>query len=644
MPRTRLLLPLCAAWFVAILLAFHFGPGEFLPGQLAALVRDLTLLSLIGMAALGLGSLIMKPLAAVGRCHGERFFFEIGAGLGGLALAVFFISAAGMLYRPVVIGLLAICLAALILRARAGGVGDATARTWWTRSEILLLTVISLVGAATLLCSLAPPEFYDSLIYHLAVPDQYIRHHGMTAIPGNYYAHYPANMGMLYAIGLLLSGGGLAQSIHWLCFAVASGALFSMAFRHVDRVTGLLASLFFTLTPGVMLASTWAIADLGVTMFGVLCFAAVLNHRQGGDRRWLATAGLFAGLALGAKYTAAITVCLPVAAVVMTGSPHGAATVGVRRRFLNVGLLAGIALLVMSPWLARNAVYTGNPVAPYFRSGDAAREAVHPDLGAELARRLPEEPGPAALAAHYLGAPWQVTMTRMGAAGYLGPVFLMLVPFLFFMRGLPRVVRPVALMVAVGFAGWALTTQVTRYLFPILPLIALLAALAARRLPKILTIPSLTWALGYNLLLFFFLAGTIGSFRVVTGVESVEAFLARRVSYHPAMMWLSASTPPSARILFVGEGRGFYCPRAYAASTPFDAPLLDAYAARAGNDRALLAILREEGFTHLLVSGPELARTRNLTAGQVMGRFFPSGGPRLVFESNDVRIYELTVE
>lgn len=232
-------------------------------------------------------------------------------------------------------------------------------------------------------------------------------------------------------------------------------------------------------------------------------------------------------------------------------------------------------------------------------------------------------------------------MTRMGAAGYLGPLFLMLVPPLLFMRRLPDVTRPVAVMAAVGFAGWALTTQVTRYLFPVLPLIALLAALCARRLPKMLTIPALSWILAYNLLLFFFFAGTIGGFGVVVGAEPAAEFLDRRVSYHPAMTWLAASTPADARVLFVGEGRGFYCPRAYAASTPFDVPLLERYAARAGSDQALLSTLREEGFTHLLVSGPELARTRNVTAGQTMGRYFPSGGPRLVFEKQDVRVYEL---
>src|SRR5262245_55462372 len=195
-------------------------------------------------------------------------------------------------------------------------------------------------------------------------------------------------------------------------------------------------------------------------------------------------------------------------------------------------------------------------------------------------------------------------------------------------------------MAGVGFLLWAMTSQVTRYLFPVLPLIALLAAIAAMRLPRSLSIPAVGWCLLYNLFLFFFLIETIGSYRVVSGAESREDYLARRVTYYPAMTYL-AGAPPEAKVLFVGEGRTVDCPRDCVASTPLDAPMLDRFAEGTKGEQGLVEALRAKGFTHLLVSGPELRRTQGVSADEVMRAHFPSGSPRLLFERQDVRVYGL---
>lgn len=499
-----------------------------------------------------------------------------------------------------------------------------------------------LAGVMTLVGSISPPEFYDALIYHLAVPDFYIRHHGMAPMPDNFYAGYPANMGMLYALGLLLNGGELAQSMHWLCGALAAGALAATGARHIDRRTALLGCVFFALRPGVMLISTWAIADLGVTLFGLLCFSAVLNAWQGGGRRWIVAAGIFAGLALGTKYTAAIVVVAP-AATALALRPRGGLFFRATWRacLADLALMSGIALLLVSPWLARNVVYSGNPFAPYFSSHANSGGQVTPDVMDEVGRRLPEGGQPADLMWHYLSAPWTATMGRLGAGGYLGPGLLMLVPLLLFMRGLPGITRPLAIIAGAGFLGWAVSSQVTRYLFPVLPPIALLAAVAARRLPRSLTMAGIGWALAYNVFLFLFLVETIGTYRVVTGAETRDEYLTRRVSYFAAASFLAEKATPADRVLFVGEGRGFYCPIPYAAATPFDPPILDRYVRSATDETDLIRRLKADGFTRLLVSGPELERTRGVKADDLMKSSFPSGSPRLLFEKHDVRVYAL---
>jgi len=643
MVRPRLLSLVSAAWFLLLIVAFHFGPEKFPAGELALLVLDAVLLGLLAASAWGWGALLLAPLRLGDQSPREAPLLEIGAGLGGLALFVFATAAAGMLHRLVVVSVMA---AGVLLLRRV----DIRA-TWpratplppWSRSEALLAIPLAAAGAVTLACSLAPPEFYDALLYHLAVPDLYIRHGAMVPVEGNYYASYPANMGMLYAIGLLLHGGQLAQSIHWLGGALAALALYQAACRHLDRTTALLACLLFALTPGVMLASTYAIADLGATVFGMLAFAAVLNLWREEDRRWAIAAGVFAGLALGTKYTAALVVCIPAAAAIWwrPGGVRGVGgTHGMRGMHHKDLLLFGaIVVLLVMPWLGRNFLLTGNPVAPYLSSGIASTGDGSPGILDEMGRRVPAGAGPAGWAMHAIASPWNVSLRRLGAAGYLGPVLLMLVPLLLLMRGLPAVVFPLALMAGIGFGGWAVTSQVTRYLFPALPLIALLAACSARRLPKWLSVPALSWCLLYGLFLFGFLIETIGSLRVAVGAEGREEYLTRRVSYYAAATYLD-TLPDTAKVLFIGEGRGFYCPREYVASTPFDIPAHERLA-RGGGEEQLLEALRAERITHLLVSGPELRRTQGTDADEMMRRLFPSGSPRLLFEQSGVRVYEL---
>lgn len=643
MSRARLLPLVSVAWFVVVLSRYHRVPEGFSAWSFASLLSDAALLAAIAFAAWGAGAAIMRWTGlSAGPGTGCRAPEELGAGLGALAFAVFFLSAFGILYRGLVLVLLiAAVMAGVIAMVRRSSVpvSRAVVLGGWERGCAATQgALLFIAGVATLAAALAPPEFYDALIYHLAVPDAYVRHHGIVAIEGNYYASFPANMGMLYAVGLMIGGAGTAQGIHWLCAAATAAAIHATTSRHCGRSTALLATSLFALTPGVLIVSTWAIADLGATLFGTLCFSALLDLWDSGDRRALLKAGLFAGLAAGTKYTAALVVCAPaVLLLAMRPLPLPAPGARLFRRTADVALFSLLVLVLVSPWLARNAVLEGSPLAPYVgaRAGEAS-----PSISDEVARRLPKEGGAAGLIAHYLGAPWSVTMERLGQGGYLTPVFLILVPLLAFAwRDLPRAALPVALLAGAGLVAWAVTTQVTRYLMPVLPLLAILGALAAARIPRWIAAPAVLWCLLYGLFLFGALQETVGVYRAVTGVESRHEYLSRRISYYPAARFLG-TLPRDARVLFAGEGRTFYAPREPVAATPFDRPAIDRYDTGAGED-ALRGALRKDGITHLLVSDPELRRTRGDTAAGFMRRHFPSGAPQKLFAQQGVEVYAL---
>ena len=106
MPRARLLPLLSAAWFVVVLSRYHRVPEGFSAWSFSSLLSDAALLAAIAFAAWGGGAAIMKRLGLSVAGAACRAAEELGFGLGVLALGVFAIAAAGVLYRPVVVALL----------------------------------------------------------------------------------------------------------------------------------------------------------------------------------------------------------------------------------------------------------------------------------------------------------------------------------------------------------------------------------------------------------------------------------------------------------------------------------------------------------------------------------------------------------
>jgi len=85
---------------------------------------------------------------------------------------------------------------------------------------------LSLTGlvyiALTLLVDLTPETFYDSMVYHLAVPEYWLSHHGLSDFPTNFFSNYPYGAETYFLNGLVFQGTESAKMLHGrpggLCF------------------------------------------------------------------------------------------------------------------------------------------------------------------------------------------------------------------------------------------------------------------------------------------------------------------------------------------------------------------------------------------------------------------------------------------
>ena len=85
-----------------------------------------------------------------------------------------------------------------------------------------------------------------------------------------------------------------------------------------------------------------------------------------------------------------------------------------------------------------------------------------------------------------------------------------------------------------------------------------------------------------------------------------------------AVEFINRELKPDARILFVGEARGFHCERDYVAGSFYDLPPFLILLRESGTAADLRARLRREGLTHLLINKPEFSRWKEA------GRWAPS--------------------
>ncbi len=615
---------------LAALLGAHAALQSFSaalgPGLLAAV-----LLAVILFTAGGCGRLLLRRFEVRGLSESERTLVGATLGLGLLTQGLFLLGVVGLLRPWAVIALLG---------------------TFWivgyTESKDMLESLGanrnllrdrpalagSLLALLALLFWLAwvPPHQYDSLVYHLPLAAGYAREGRLFTRPDLLFSNFPQNGEMLFSLALLLGSDILAQLFAWLGAFLSVWWLFEMGKREAPIVVVLLACLLTLTHTGVMLLTPSAYVETLVMLWvtsAVLSF--VRWHVNAGEpdapRGWLALSALFAGLGLGTKYYAGITPFILglyllgrwTAARVAPGGDR-AAVVARARDLLVFG---GLAAAAGAPWLLRNLVVIGNPVFPFFYALFPARgtgwegmaaagyfkvltEYGHP--AGSFLRDLVQFPYLMAAGTNRYGGGADV----LGGLGWL-PLFAA-VPVAVWAAWGRRTMGLLLCYCAAHWLAWFSTGVVLRFLTVLVPLLSLTAAHGLWQAWQRLTpagrgLLAAGGALlaGTNLLLFLYVNVLFGSFEVLTGAKSRKQFLDEKFDYYSCAL-AARDLPADARVLVVGEQRGYYVDRPNEVTTPM-APNRFVRLADAAPDAAALArMLRESGFTHALLVPREAKR------------------------------------
>lgn len=614
------------ALYAGLSLLFALGAASgFLPESARAGLSASLQLGVLALVAAGAGRRLLSLAGPPGLSEPEKTFIGASLGLGILSLAVLALAGLGRLGAPsaglalAALGLWGLAEMSPALRSLA-----AAGRLFEERP----LGAAALAGLSGLVfwTTWIPPHQYDSLVYHLPLPQAYLRSESLAPIPGLLYSYFPQNGEMLFALALVLKSDLLAQMLMWLAAMLACWWMFEEAKRRISAEAALVSALLLLSHSSVMLLAATTYVEPLVMLWTAGAAFSFLRWREGsaggGVRGWLALSGIFTGLALGAKYYAGITAGLLgtfLALRLLTGRREERPS-----RLADLGLYAGLVTALFSPWLARNAWSVGNPVFPFFYRFFEMTGTGWTAQTAEGYFRILTEYGHAgsfwrdlaALPMHLLtyGLRMGGGMDVLGGLGW--ELTFWLLPVGVWAGRKEGFLRGAVVFIAAYMAVWFCTGVVLRFLTVLLPLFCLLAAAGLCELWGRLGRLG-RWAMGgavgvlsaAHVFVFVFInLGVFGGGQVLWGLESREEFLSRRLDYYPCARFAAGRLDKNDRILIVGEQRGYYVEQAHAASTIHAPNRYVVWANEAATSADLARRMISEGFNKVLLSPREAAR------------------------------------
>jgi hypothetical protein len=575
----------------------------------------------------------------------ERGVFSAAVGLNLISLITLALGLAGLLRWNVFVafGALLVCAAAALfllgLKSTqadafaemrtgedAGGELRVSGRWLWLAAPF----VVAIVAGAML-----PPFDFDVREYHLQAPKEFYETGRIGFLPHNVYANMPLGAEMLSLAAMVVARdwwmGALVGKTLIAAFAPLTAlGLLAAGRRFVTPSSGVLLAVLYISIPWIALVSSQGLVEgvfgfylfmaaYAVWMWGtdyskarqVIRPLALLDKPAAApgdhDTRLLALGGFLSGAAVSTKYTAVVFSVLPLAAYVLYRSLasarknnsrlSGAFAIG-----KPVGVFCLACALGCGPWLAKNAVLTGNPVYPLLsRVFDGATRTPEKEAQWSRAHRPPNFE-PADLVARTVGF--------VVGSDWLSPLIAPLAVLAVLSRRRRQLVWALAGYLAYALVTWWLFThRIDRFWVPMLPVAALLAGIGGVRSSETWWRATLAFVTALGLLFNFSViaGGQLADNRYLADLEALRVDPDRVEPWH---LYMNEHAGEISGVLLVGDAQPFdlQVPALY--NTVFDDNIFEDLV-QGRPERELSLELTRRRISHIYVSWREVERYRS---------------------------------
>lgn len=567
---------------------------------------------LILSAALGSGCLALRGLRIAPLLRpGERLPLAFGPGTIALSLLTLILGRLGWLapwpVRVVLAGL-AVSGAVWELAAAARERSPRTdvpepARGRDAASMIGFAVVVGPFLVLMALGSMLPTIDFDALEYHIQGPKEYYQAGRIAFLPHNVYTSMPSGVEMLHLLGMVVLGdwwrGALVGQLLVMIHAPMAAALIALAARRMGspRAAWIAAAVYLT-TPWIYRTAVTPYVEGPLCYFHAALIRLVVRtlDDDGPQARLWFLVGILAGGAMACKYPALVSAVLPFGVAALAAACR-------RRSWSIVPAYAGGLAVVMTPWLVKNLIDTGNPVYPLAYPIFGGR---HWDFARDLKWSAAHGRRPITFAALVDGL-----LDVAGRSDWQSPLFTALAPLAFLRAGSRRFATILWIYVVYIFATWwLLTHRLDRFWLPLLPPLAILAGLGADWARRRAWIALLAVMMAVSIMtnLTYCTTALVGLNEWTGDLDRLRAQVPETLD--PTLARLDAELPPNARVLLVGQASVFHLRRPIIYNTVFNEEIIETLAKGRSSKDVRDALIRL-GVTHLYVDWNAIGRYRS---------------------------------
>lgn len=471
-----------------------------------------------------------------------------------------------------------------------------------TQSFLGLLVLLS-IGSA-----LGPAFGTDALVYHLAAPKAFLQAGGLVNLPNNIYSFFPQQIEMLYLFALALGSDSLAQLTGLGIVFLLLFSLWQYSRQHIDDNYAWLTPLVFISTPTFFTVASSAYVDLQSAAYVFLAFYSWENGCKRKQSGWFLLMTLFAGAAVATKLTTVIILPLAFLGLALHGRNHKNSKQTVNQCLM---LVLG-SLLILSPWLARNYFFTGNPVAPFFMNIFGGDNGINWDITrSQMQFQYYSSFGMGHGILDFLSLPINLTFfsepNSLKFDGQIGILYLLLFPALL---GLNRKSLPAVIVLSTLLVFWFMQTQYIRLLAPAFTFLAVLLVTGLSQLfkknkigkkEKLFLTAILALGLLFNTSIIMKEWFRIDPLSYILKKESREQFLTRQIRAYPSYQDTNELLTDNDKVLLVYmRNLGYLMDRPFFSDTFFEAHTLTEIIDKGIYAADILNRLKTRGITHVL--------------------------------------------
>lgn len=356
----------------------------------------------LGRALFGLA-----PGAAAKLTRPELAGFSLGLGAAVLSQVILALGLLGLIYDVTFVLLGLACLSAYWgwgRGVRTAPSQEGTSRFWPRAAACVALFYVPLHFSI----ALAPEAGADSLGYHLGLVFRYYREHAVVPVTSSVYGFLSQGVEMLYLMAFAFGRHDAPKLVHFAFYLATLALMVGLGKRLGSSSAGWIGAILFGCAPVVAYDAALAYNDVALAFFALLTVYGLLIWP---DRPGLV--GALAGFCFSIKLTGGIAIA-------------AAGVVVLRRSWRQAVVFAGVASMFVAPWLVRNVVIAGNPVAPMYN-----RVFPNPYVSVSWEQNWRaflvhyKQPADRHGLADYLERPLEVTLDGSRLGGLIGPVFLL---------------------------------------------------------------------------------------------------------------------------------------------------------------------------------------------------------------------------